>query len=250
MGQTGAAVENIADTKAADTSAADAKAANTEAAGGKTARPGREASHRRGRLFVISAPSGAGKTSLVKALLELNPALRVSISYTTRKPRPHEVDGREYYFVPPQEFRDLVERGAFLEHAQVFDNYYGTGRETVERLLAAGTDVVLEIDWQGARQVRAALPECITIFILPPSRDALKDRLTQRRTDSAEVIARRLEDAVDDMSHASEFDYVVVNDRFDRAVADLATIVAGRGEALRKDRESLRPLLRALLAAG
>ncbi len=204
----------------------------------------------RGRLFVISAPSGAGKTSLVKALLQRNPALRVSISHTTRKPRPHEVNGREYYFVSIEQFRELVARGAFLEHAQVFDNYYGTGRETVERLLAGGTDVLLEIDWQGAQQVRAALPECITIFILPPSRGALKDRLTQRQTDSAEVIARRLRDAVDDMRHWSEFDYVVVNDRFGQAVDDLAAIVAGRGEALRRDRESLRPLLRELLGEG
>lgn len=202
---------------------------------------------RRGRLFVISAPSGAGKTSLVKALLERNPALRVSVSHTTRKPRPHEAHGREYYFVSIEEFRDLVARGAFLEHAQVFDNYYGTGRETVERLLAAGTNVVLEIDWQGARQVRAALPECITIFILPPSRGALEERLTQRRTDSAEVIARRLRDAVGDMRHASEFDYVVVNDRFDAAVDDLGAIIAGHGEALHKDREAIRPLLRELL---
>ncbi len=202
---------------------------------------------RRGRLFVISAPSGAGKTSLVKALLARAPALRVSISHTTRKPRPHEADGREYFFVSIEQFRDLIARSAFLEHAQVFDNFYGTGRETVERLLAAGTDVVLEIDWQGAQQVRAALPESITIFILPPSRAALKERLTQRQTDSAEVIARRLRDAVDDMRHWSEFDYVVVNDRFDEAVNDLVAILAGRGEPLRKDRESIRPLLRELL---
>ncbi len=205
---------------------------------------------RRGRLFVVSAPSGAGKTSLVKALLERDPALRVSVSHTTRKPRPHEADGREYFFVSTEAFRDLVARGAFLEHAQVFDNSYGTGRETVEQLLTAGTDVVLEIDWQGARQVRAALPECITIFILPPSRSALEDRLTRRQTDSPEVIARRLRDAVDDMSHWTEFDYVVVNDRFDQAVDDLTAIVAGQGEALRMNRESLRPLLRELLSEG
>ncbi len=199
---------------------------------------------------MISAPSGAGKTSLVRALLERDPALRVSISHTTRKPRPHEVPGREYYFVSIEEFRALVARGAFLEHAQVFDNFYGTGREAVERLLAAGTDVILEIDWQGARQVRAALPECISIFILPPSLGALEDRLTRRQTDSAEVIARRLRDAVDDMRHSTEFDYVVVNDRFEEAVSHLAAIVAGHGESLRKDRESIRPLLRELLGAG
>ncbi len=216
----------------------------------RTPPPKTDTRPRRGQLFVISAPSGAGKTSLVKALLEREPSLRVSISHTTRKPRPHEVDGREYFFVSIEQFRDLVARGAFLEHAQVFDNYYGTGRETVERLLAAGTDVVLEIDWQGASQVRAALPECITIFILPPSRDALEERLTQRRTDSAEVIARRLRDAVDDMRHWSEFDYVVVNDRFDEAVAELVSIIDGRGEALRKDRDSIRPLLHELVGEG
>ncbi|MGH8258196.1 MAG: guanylate kinase [Steroidobacteraceae bacterium] len=206
-----------------------------------------EGSTRRGRLFVISAPSGAGKTSLVKTLLERNPALAVSISHTTRKPRPHETDGREYYFVAIPQFEDLVRRGAFLEHAQVFDNYYGTSRETVERLLAAGTDVVLEIDWQGARQVRAALPECVTLFILPPSRSALEERLTQRGTDSPDVIARRLRDAVGDMRHYSEFDYVVVNDEFDQAVSDLESVVAGHGEGLRRDRPSLQPLLDGLL---
>ncbi len=198
---------------------------------------------RRGRLFVLSAPSGAGKTSLVKAILDRIPSMRVSVSYTTRKPRPHEMNGREYHFLSEPQFRDLVARGAFLEHARVFDHFYGTGREAVERLLRAGTDVILEIDWQGARQVRASLPECITVFILPPSLDALRARLTQRKTDSAEVIARRLADAVGDMGHAAEFDYVVVNDRFETAVEDLVSIVGGQGETLRRDREALRPLL-------
>jgi guanylate kinase len=197
----------------------------------------------RGRLFVISAPSGAGKTSLVEALLERYPGLKVSVSHTTRKPRPHELQGREYHFVSVPEFQKLVAQGQFLEHAQVFDNYYGTGRQTVERLLASGTDVVLEIDWQGARQVRQALPECITIFILPPSRQALQERLERRQTDSAETIARRLRDAVSDMRHASEFDYIVVNDRFEQAVDDLASIVAGHGENLVRDRASIGPLL-------
>jgi len=201
---------------------------------------------RRGRLFVISAPSGAGKTSLVKALLRRNPALRLSISHTTRRQRPTEEPGREYYFVSVAEFRALAERGAFLESAQVFDNYYGTGRETVERLLAAGSDVILEIDWQGARQVRAAMPECSSVFILPPSRAALEERLRNRQTDSAEVIARRLRDAAGDMSHAGEFDYVVVNEDFDRAVADLERIVAGRGEDLAASRAGLAPLIQAL----
>jgi guanylate kinase len=205
---------------------------------------------RRGRLFVLSAPSGAGKTSLVKALLERRPDIRVSVSYTTRKPRPHEVDGREYHFVSEDTFRDLVARGAFLEHAQVFDHSYGTGREAVERSLAAGTDVMLEIDWQGARQVRTSLPECVTVFILPPSLDALAERLNQRRTDSPEVIARRLRDAVGDIRHCIEFDYVVVNDRFEKALRDLVSIVAGRGESLRRDRDSLKPLLAELTDAG
>jgi guanylate kinase len=202
---------------------------------------------RRGRLFVIAAPSGAGKTSLVKALLERTPGLSVSISHTTRTKRSTEEEGREYYFVSREAFEKLRKEGAFLEHAEVFDNLYGTGRDTVERLLAAGKDVVLEIDWQGARQVRAAMPDCISIFILPPSRAALAQRLRQRQTDSAEVIARRLRDAVADMSHWSEFDYVVVNEHFEEAAADLARIVAGSGDDLRADREPLRPLLRELL---
>ncbi len=201
----------------------------------------------RGRLFVIAAPSGAGKTSLVKALLERRPELRVSISHTTRARRATEQEGREYYFVPVPQFQQLVAEGRFLEHARVFDNFYGTSRETVERLLETGTDVVLEIDWQGARQVRAALPECRTIFILPPSRRALEERLRTRNTDSDEVIARRLQDAVSDMSHWNEFDYVVVNDSFENAVADLTRVVAGQDEALRSTRPGLAPLLRELL---
>jgi len=169
------------------------------------------------------------------------------VSHTTRKPRPSETPGREYHFISVEDFRALRERGAFLESAQVFDNFYGTGRETVERLLVAGSDVVLEIDWQGARQVRAAMPECTTIFILPPSRAALAERLRKRQTDSADVIARRLRDAVGDMSHWSEFDYVVVNDDFERATGDLGRIVTGSGEDLRAQRTGLRPLVDALL---
>ncbi len=202
----------------------------------------------RGRLFVIAAPSGAGKTSLVKALLGRDPELRLSISHTTRPIRPTEQHGREYYFVPVQEFRERVGRGEFLEHAQVFDNYYGTGRAPVEQQLAQGRDVILEIDWQGAQQVRRALPECATVFILPPSRRALEERLRNRRTDSDAVIARRLRDAVGDMSHWNEFDYVVVNDDFDRAVTDLGRIVAGDGEDLVATRPALRPLLKDLLS--
>jgi guanylate kinase len=197
----------------------------------------------RGRLFVIAAPSGAGKTSLVKALLERRPELHVSISHTTRARRPTEEHGREYYFITVPEFRELVGQGQFLEHAQVFDNYYGTGRKPVEEQLTKGRNVILEIDWQGARLVREALPECLTIFILPPSRRSLEERLRNRKTDSDEVIARRLRDAVSDMSHWNEFDYVVVNDDFERAVGDLGRIVDGQGEDLRRTREDLRPLV-------
>jgi guanylate kinase len=203
---------------------------------------------RRGKLFVIAAPSGAGKTSLVKALLERMPQLHVSISHTTRSRRPTEVAGREYYFVTVPEFEDLVKRGEFLEYARVFDNYYGTGRQAVEAQLAKGYDVVLEIDWQGAQQVRKALPECQTIFILPPSRTALEDRLRNRATDSNEVIERRLRDAVGDMTHWQEFDYVVVNDNFEQALDDLIRIVSGEGESLHAARSQLQPLLAGLLA--
>jgi guanylate kinase len=203
---------------------------------------------RRGKLFVIAAPSGAGKTSLVKALLERMPQLHVSISHTTRNRRPTEVAGREYYFVTVPEFEDLAKRGEFLEYARVFDNYYGTGRQPVEAQLAKGHDVVLEIDWQGAQQVRKALPECQTIFILPPSRQALEKRLRNRATDSNEVIERRLRDAVGDMTHWREFDYVVVNDNFEHALDDLIRIVSGGGEGLHAGRPQLQSLLGELLA--
>jgi guanylate kinase len=207
-----------------------------------------DTSRSRGQLFVIAAPSGAGKTSLVKALLARKPDLRVSISHTTRARRPTEEHGREYYFVPVPEFRERVAHGEFLEHAQVFDNYYGTGRAPVNEQLGQGRNVVLEIDWQGARQVRAAMPEARTIFILPPSRQALEERLRNRKTDSEEVIARRLRDAVGDMSHWNEFDYVVVNHDFDRAVTDLCSIIDGQGGPLLSNRSDLAPLLGELLS--
>jgi guanylate kinase len=205
-------------------------------------------SSRRGQLFVIAAPSGAGKTSLVKALLQRMPELHVSISFTTRKIRPTEQPGREYYFVSVPEFQQLVAKGELLEHAQVFDNYYGTGRGPVEAQLGKSQDVVLEIDWQGAQQVRRALPECQTIFILPPSRRALEERLRNRATDSNEVIERRLRDAVGDMTHWREFGYVVVNDNFELAVSDLMRVVSGKGEDLRAGRAGLQSLLAELLA--
>jgi guanylate kinase len=202
----------------------------------------------RGRLYVISAPSGAGKTSLVQALRAAMPSLTVSISYTTRPKRPTEQEGRDYHFISVERFRELLADKAFLEHAQVFDNFYGTGREQISSRLTAGENVLLEIDWQGARQVRLALPDSVSIFILPPSRAALEQRLRSRRTDTEEVIARRLRDAASDMSHCLEFDYAVVNDQFERAVAELQQIIAGQGAALRANRPSLSPLLASLVA--
>ena len=204
-------------------------------------------SRSRGKLFVIAAPSGAGKTSLVRALMERVPSLRFSISYTTRKQRPNEQHGRDYFFVDHAEFERMVAAGEFLEHARVFDNCYGTSRPQVESMLADGENVLLEIDWQGAQQIRRAMPECQSIFVLPPSRAALEQRLRGRNTDSDEVIARRLRDSIADMSRWNEFDYVVVNDDFARATADLETIIAGHGEALRRDRSELQTLLPCLL---
>jgi guanylate kinase len=200
-----------------------------------------------GKLFVISAPSGAGKTSLVSSLLAARPSLKVSVSHTTRKPRATEVEGREYYFVTAAQFHELIEQHAFLEHARVFDNYYGTGAAQVREKLAAGNNVLLEIDWQGARQVRRAMPASTSIFILPPTRAALEQRLRERRTDSAETIARRLADASTDMSHYNEFDFVVVNDRFDQAAVDVAAILDGGGRELRASRSELKPLIETLV---
>ena len=195
---------------------------------------------RRGRLFVIAAPSGAGKTSLVRALMERVPELRFSISYTTRRQRPNEVHGRDYFFVPREEFERMAEAGQFLEHATVFGNSYGTARAQVEQSLTSGQDLILEIDWQGARQIRAALPECCSIFILPPSRAELERRLRGRGTDTEEVIVRRLGEAADDMGHWQEFDYVVVNDVFECALDQLSAIVQGRDPPeARRDRAGL-----------
>jgi guanylate kinase len=201
----------------------------------------------RGKLFVIAAPSGAGKTSLVRALMERRPALRFSISYTTRKQRPTERDGHDYLFVDKPQFERMVAAGEFLEHARVFDNYYGTSRAQVVQLLEQGQDVLLEIDWQGAQQIRRALPECRSIFVLPPSRAALEQRLRNRATDSDEVIARRLRDSIADLSHWNEFDYIVINDDFGRATVDLEAIVAGQGEHLRRDRAELQAPIAKLL---
>lgn len=202
---------------------------------------------RRGALCVIAAPSGAGKTSLVKAVLARDPSLRVSVSHTTRKQRENEIPGRDYNFVSVDEFKRLIAAGEFLEHAQVFDNFYGTGRAQVEALRNAGHDVILEIDWQGARQVRAAQPDCKTVFILPPSRGELETRLRNRKTDSDAVIERRLRDSIADMSHFAEFDCVIVNDEFESAVKHLHEILRG-APGFVPDRPELKPLLAELLA--
>jgi guanylate kinase len=201
----------------------------------------------RGRLFVIAAPSGAGKTSLVRALMERMPQLRFSVSYTTRKQREKEVDGKDYFFVDKDRFQQMIAAGEFLEHAQVFDNFYGTARAQVEQLLVAGQSVLLEIDWQGAQQIRTAAPSVESIFILPPSRVELERRLRDRKTDSDDAIARRLRDSIADMSHWSEFDYVVVNGDFAQAVAELEMIVQGRGEHLLCSRPELAAFAAMLL---
>lgn len=200
-----------------------------------------------GRLYVVAAPSGAGKTSLVKALMQREPRMRFSVSYTTRRPRPNEVDGRDYHFVTQVRFEEMVARNEFLEHAQVFDNFYGTGLDAVQSELEKGQILLLEIDWQGARQVRTRLPAARSIFILPPSRGALEERLRARSTDSAAVIERRLRDAGHDLTHFTEFDYVVINDRFEQALADLHAIVQERGGGLAASRPEVSRLARALL---
>jgi guanylate kinase len=201
----------------------------------------------RGKLFVVAAPSGAGKTSLVRSLIERQPALRFSISCTTRARREKEIHGRDYFFVDKAEFNRMITANEFLEHAQVFDNFYGTPRAQVEGILEAGQNVLLEIDWNGARQIRKAMPEARTIFILPPSRQALELRLRSRATDSDAVIERRLRDSIVDMSHWAEFDFVVVNDDFERATDELESIILGHGENLRRARPELAPLIADLL---
>ena len=200
------------------------------------------------RLFVIAAPSGAGKTTLVQAITRNNPELRFSISYTTRKQRRNEAHGRDYLFVDVEEFERLRASGEMLESATVFDNLYGTSRQQVEDHLAEGHSVILEIDWQGAQQVRESMPECVTIFIMPPSHDELVRRLRSRGTDSEEVIERRLRDALSDMAHWEEFDFVVINDNLDQAVSDLESVLAGGGGALATSNAALRTAVTGILA--
>lgn len=178
-----------------------------------------------GTLFVVAAPSGAGKSTLVNALLEREPAISLSVSHTTRPPRVGETYGRHYYFVERAEFEREIAEGIFLEHAEVHGNLYGTSRTRVQELLAQGRDVLLEIDWQGAEQIRRSKPDCVSVFILPPSRAELERRLRGRGSDSTEVIERRLRNSRGEIAHAHEFDYILVNDAFDEALADLQAIV-------------------------
>jgi guanylate kinase len=191
-----------------------------------------------GNLFIVAAPSGAGKTSLVNALLKQDLGLALSISYTTRAPRPGEVDHREYHFIAEQEFVAMIERNEFLEHAEVFGNRYGTSGPWIREQTAAGSDLVLEIDWQGAQQVRKLIAGAVSIFVLPPSMDELERRLRTRAQDSDAVIQQRLAAARDEISHANEFDYVIINKDFDVALADLAAVV--RASRLRLARQRQR----------
>jgi guanylate kinase len=199
-----------------------------------------------GSLYIISAPSGAGKTSLVKQLITDMDDVIVSVSHTTRPIRPGEMDGVDYHFVSIDEFEQMIHQQAFLEYARVFDNYYGTARQTVEAKLSAGYDVILEIDWQGAQQIRR-LMACQSIFILPPSIDILRQRLKNRGQDSDEVINRRMQDAVNEMQHYAEFDYLVVNDDFQQALVELKSILIANRMTLKRQQQKQKGLLAELL---
>ena len=178
-----------------------------------------------GTLYIVSAPSGAGKTSLLKELVKGRDDIKVSVSHTTREPRPGEETGVHYHFVTVESFQAMIDNGDFLEHAQVFDNYYGTSESAVRSELESGTDVILEIDWQGARQVRDRFADAVSIFVIPPSVEALRERLSGRGQDSDEIIDRRMRDAMSEMSHHQEYDYIVVNDDFETALNDLEAII-------------------------
>ncbi|MFZ6048218.1 guanylate kinase [Pseudomonas sp. CR3202] len=191
-----------------------------------------------GTLYIVSAPSGAGKTSLVKALIDAEPNIRVSVSHTTRGMRPGEVDGVNYNFVTREQFVQMLEHGDFLEHAEVFGNLYGTSQRWVQQTLAEGHDLILEIDWQGAQQVRHLMPQAKSIFILPPSQEALRQRLNNRGQDSEEIIERRMREAVSEMSHYVEYDYLVINDDFATALEDLKAIF--RANQLRHSPQQVR----------
>ncbi|WP_373184560.1 guanylate kinase [Halopseudomonas sp.] len=204
--------------------------------------------HATGTLYIISAPSGAGKTSLVKALLEQTDNLRVSVSHTTRAMRPGEIDGVNYHFTSREAFVSRVADADFLEHAEVFGNLYGTSQSTVERTLAQGNDLILEIDWQGAQQVRRAMPDARSIFILPPSRATLRERLTTRGQDEESVIDGRMALAVDEISHYVEYDYLVINDDFNTALDDLKSILRSARLNVSRQVERYQALLTALVS--
>lgn len=200
-----------------------------------------------GTLYVFSAPSGAGKTTLVKALLDQTQDIGVSVSHTTRATRTGEVDGKDYNFTSTEIFKSMIEHNEFLEHAQVFDNFYGTSQKWVEDQLAKGQDVILEIDWQGAEQVRKLMPNMVSVFILPPSRPELERRLQGRGQDSQEIIDRRMRDAVSEMSHFSEFDYLIINDDFDSALSELCAVVISRRQRLSAQSKKHQLLIEQLL---
>ena len=201
-----------------------------------------------GTLFIVSAPSGAGKTSLLKALMARDGSVTFSVSYTTRAPRPGEVDGRDYHFIDPERFAAMRAANEFLESAEVYGNGYGTGIADVREELDRGRKVVLEIDWQGARQVRKRMPEAVSIFILPPSRECLRARLTERGTDSEATIDRRMAVATAEMAHWDEYDYVIVNDRFEQALEELASVLDGHGESVARGRPDLPDFVAGILA--
>ncbi|MEX0942953.1 MAG: guanylate kinase [Pseudomonadales bacterium] len=202
-----------------------------------------------GDLFIVAAPSGAGKTSLVAALIAAMPEAAVSVSHTTRPRRPHEVNGVNYHFVDEDTFKRMQANNEFVESATVFGNLYGTSRAEVERITSAGQHVILEIDWQGAGQIRATLPGTKSIFILPPSTETLRERLRARGEDDEQTIERRMAEAINEMSHYAEFDYIVVNDEFEEALARMIQIIRGRGDefTVEAQKPGLRPLLRDLL---
>ncbi len=202
----------------------------------------------RGTLYTVSAPSGAGKTSLVKALVESTDKLCVSVSHTTREKRPGEVDGVNYHFVDMNNFQAMLAEGAFLEHAQVFNNYYGTSQKWVENTLNNGVDVILEIDWQGAQQVKRLMPDTIGIFILPPSRSTLRERLTGRGQDDDSVIEARMAEAINEMSHYVEADYLIVNDDFDIALEQFRTLILSQRLTLSRQQQENVNLLAELLS--
>jgi guanylate kinase len=202
-----------------------------------------------GVLFIISAPSGAGKTSLVKALLNTVDQLCVSVSHTTRPRRPAECEGVDYHFVTPEQFERCANAGEFLEYAKVFGYFYGTSQAAVENQLAKGQDVILEIDWQGARLVRDRMPQCQSIFILPPSLAVLEQRLSQRGQDSAQVVQRRMCEAINEIDHYDEFDYLLINDNFDQTLVDLRSIVLGQRLRTPFQQKRHRQLITSLLGA-